>query len=149
VKARGRDDRNVSLSRQAMEVIEAARQENGASAAVFSQCSDLQTSLSENTVSHGLNRVGCAGRPTGRGSSSAFSTVMNDQNPANVPVIEACLAHFKDDAVAATCDRGRHHSNHRRRLMQAWADRLRDGMALAGLLFTGASMALYARREAA
>jgi len=61
---------------------------------------------------------------------------MHDHNPAGADIIEAPLAHQKQDQVAGRYNRGTYFER-RRVLMQTWADLLLDGMPDAATICAG------------
>ena len=136
MKMRGRGDHLVPLSPQAVEVIEVARALFGRQPYCFPHVLKADYALSENAVGYFINRAGYAGRHCAHGWRSAFSTVMNDRDPADADIIEAALAHEKKDAVAGRYNRGTYFTR-RRALMRAWADLLLAGMPDAVALCEG------------
>lgn len=136
MKMKGRGDHLVPLSAQAVDVIREAHARFGRYPYVFPHTSKSQEALCENVVGYFINRAGYAGRHSAHGWRSAFSTVMNDRNPADADVIEAALAHEKRDQVAGRYNRGTY-LERRRALMQTWADLLLDGMPDAETICSG------------
>lgn len=116
-------DHVVPLSRQALEVVEAARSLSGQGALVFPSEKDARKPLSENAIGYLLNRAGYAGRQTAHGWRATFSSLMNERNPADRDVIEAMLAHVSKDAVASAYNRTQYVTR-RREIAQEWADLL-------------------------
>lgn len=149
MKMKGRGDHLVPLSKQALDVIREAHARFNAYVHIFPHVSKSREPLSENAVGYLINRAGYAGRHTAHGWRSAFSTVMNDRNPTDKDIIEAALAHQKQDQVASRYNRGTYF-NRRRKLMQEWADLLLAGMPDAATICLGAkrSASIYITKKA-
>jgi integrase len=135
-KIQGRGDHLVPLSAQALDVLHEARARFGRQPHVFPHTTKSQDVLCQHAVGTLINRAGYAGRHSAHGWRSAFSTVMNDRNPADADIIEAALAHQKRDQVAGRYNRGTYFER-RRVLMQTWADLLLDGMPDAATICAG------------
>ena len=120
-------DHIIPLSKQAVEVVEAARTLSGKGALVFPSEKNVRTPLSENAIGFLMNRAGFAGRQTAHGWRATFSSLMNEKSPADRDVIEAMLAHVQKDAVAAAYNRTSYAAR-RREIAQEWADMLCVGV---------------------
>ena len=76
---------------------------------------------------------------------------MNERDPTDTDIIEAALAHQKQDQVAGRYNRGTYFER-RRVLMQTWADLLLDGMSDAATICEGrkrSPLIVSARRDVA
>lgn len=135
MKMSGRGDFVVPLSRQAVEVVNAARKLYGKFPFVFPSSQSYRNPLCEATIRTLIRRAGYGGRHCAHGWRSAFSTTMNDRLE-DERVIEACLAHGKDNEVAGRYNRGTY-LRARRELMQTWADMLLVGAVPATDLLIG------------
>jgi integrase len=112
----------VPLSRQAIEILEAAkplRTSKGADALIFPGFT-RHGALSENALLALLARAGYFGRQTSHGFRASFSTWAHEVAEADPDVIEACLAHSRGD-VRAIYNRAAYLSR-RAELLQRWAD---------------------------
>ena len=78
--------------------------------------------MSDSGILSCLYGLGYKDRATGHGFRSTFSTVMNEARFAH-DAIERQLAHVEKDKVRAAYHRAEY-LDERRRLMQAWADKL-------------------------
>ena len=113
-----RRDHVVPLSQRALEILGEARQHCGLSAYVFPGQKITKT-LSENTLSLALRRIGFDGRCTPHGFRALFSTSLNELcRPFDV--IESALAHTDSNAIRAAYNRGIY-LEQRRALMTEWA----------------------------
>lgn len=138
-KAMKNDDRNdhrVPLSRQALETIKAVRLLTGKGPYVFPNARNAHKPMSENALGYLLNRAGYHHRHVPHGWRATFSTIMNDNFPADRFIIDAMLAHKQDDKVEAAYNRASHMAR-RQELAQIWADMLLDGMLPASDLLVG------------
>ncbi len=112
----------VPLSRQAREILEAARPlrtSKHPDALIFPGFT-RHGSLSENALLAFLARAGYYGRQTTHGFRASFSTWAHEVAEADPDVIEACLAHVRGD-VRAIYNRSQYLSR-RGELLQRWAD---------------------------
>ncbi len=138
-KAMKNDDRNdhrVPLSRQALETLKAVRLLTGKGPYVFPNARNAHKPMSENALGYLLNRAGYHHRHVPHGWRATFSTIMNDNFPADRFIIDAMLAHKQDDKVEAAYNRASHMAR-RQELAQIWADMLLDGMLPASDLLVG------------
>lgn len=126
-------DHLVPLSRQALEVLEAAQRLSRHSAYVFVSAHSIKKPLSENALNVMLRRAGLQGVHVPHGWRATFSTLMNDKYPPDRMVIDLMLAHAAKGEVEAAYNRAEH-LDRRRELIQIWADMLMDGMAEARAL---------------
>ncbi len=113
-----RRDHVVPLSQRALEILGEARQHCGQSAYVFPGQKSTKT-LSENTLSLALRRIGFDGRCTPHGFRSLFSTALNELGRP-FDTIEAALAHTDSNAIRAAYNRSTY-VEQRRALMADWA----------------------------
>lgn len=123
----------VPLSRQAVELLAAARKVSGRSPLVFPNTRWAHRPLSENAIGYLLNRAGYHHRHVPHGWRATFSSTMNERFRADRAVIDLMLAHAPKDAVEAAYNRALH-VERRRELAQAWADLLLTGFADADTL---------------
>lgn len=135
MKMKRRGDHRVPLSRQAVEVIRAARSLFGKYPFVFPHTSKHDRCISGHTLCLLLKRAGYHGKHENKarrhcphGWRSTFSTNLHDIYPEQSNVIEAALAHFNRDRTAAAYNRGDYFER-RRQLMQEWADLIMMGAA--------------------
>lgn len=112
----------VSLSRQALAVIEKAKALNDGSDLLFPSPFYPGKPLSDGTLNSALARLGYKGRTTAHGFRTVFSTSANEAS-WRPDVIERQLAHEERDAVRAAYNRAQW-LEERRELMQWWADRV-------------------------
>lgn len=115
-----RNEHRVPLSRQALEVLEAARQISGGGALVFPSNSYRSKPLSANTFNSALARLGYKGIATSHGFRALFSSVANESG-WDADVIERQLSHLERNRVRAAYHRSAYMDD-RTRLMQWWAD---------------------------
>lgn len=124
-KADARFDHVVTLSRQAVDVLRAARKNSGGADIVFPG-RDGRSPIGAAAL-HDLHvRAGYAGRHVPHGWRATFSTIMNTRAPADRHVIDQALAHSPDDKVEAAYNRAGHYAR-RRVIMQEWADLMQPG----------------------
>lgn len=113
----------VPLSRQALNVLRAAREVTGRGRYVFPSIRGDGRPMSENTVTAALRRLGYTGdEMTGHGFRALASTRLNELGFAP-DLIERQLAHAERNKVRAAYNRAQYLAE-RRLLMQAWADHL-------------------------
>lgn len=136
LKGDERRDHFVPLSRQAVEVIEAARALSGGSLYVFPNGRSAHKPMSENAIGYLLNRAGYHSRHVPHGWRSTFSSIMNERYPADRAIIDLMLAHLPKEQVEAAYNRAAH-LRRRRELAQLWADLLMEGCHPAASLLTG------------
>jgi integrase len=135
-RAASTPDHAVPLSRQAVEVLQAAHTLTGRLDLVFPSVVDSRAPMSENALGYLMNRAGYAGRQTAHGWRATFSSVMNERNPADRDVIEAMLAHMPRDSVHAAYNRTLYAAR-RRDIAQEWANLLLHGARPAVELLDG------------
>ncbi|HEX5806112.1 MAG TPA: integrase arm-type DNA-binding domain-containing protein [Macromonas sp.] len=121
-----RAEHRVPLSRQALDVLEAAKALSGGRDLVFPSPYYVgkDAPLSENTFNSALARMGYKGYATAHGFRALFSTVANEVG-MNPDVIERQLAHKERNEIRAAYHRSTYMQD-RAKLMQWWADYL-DG----------------------
>lgn len=132
-KADARFDFMLPLSRQAIEVLHAARACAPYSRLVFPSQRHAHKPISENAVGYLYNRLVDHGRHVPHGWRSTFSTVMNERAQAqglagDRAIIDLMLAHIPD-GVEASYNRAAYLLR-RREIGQEWADMLLKAMAL-------------------
>jgi integrase len=141
--ARKGDDRfdfMLPLSRQALEVIEAARAFSPRGKLVFPSQRHAHRPISENAVGYFYNRLSFAGRHVPHGWRATFSTIMNERaqqqdRPGDRAIIDLMLAHIPE-GVEATYNRAAYLPR-RRQISQDWADLLMNEMVPAMTLLEG------------
>jgi integrase len=94
---------------------------NGHRKYVFASISKPTTTLSENTLNLGLQRMGF--EATSHGMRATFSTITNESLNFRREVIEHALAHQERNKVVAAYNRSDYFEE-RKKLMQWWANYL-------------------------
>lgn len=141
--ARKQDDRFdflVPLSRQAVEVLRAARAFAPRGPLVFPSQRHAHKPISENAIGYFYNRLSVRARHVPHGWRSTFSTVMNERaqvldRPGDRAIIDLMLAHIPE-GVEAKYNRAAYLPR-RSQIAQEWADLLLDGFAPAADLLEG------------
>ena len=118
---KGGELHRVPLSRQALEVLEAARPSRDRSGLVFPSPTIQDRELSDMTLMKVLRSTGLAERATVHGFRTSFRTWTLEQTDAPWAVAEAALAHGLGNQVEKSYARS-DLFDRRRELMQAWAD---------------------------
>jgi integrase len=115
----------VPLSSQAVAILRELHALTGGGNYVFPGARSNGRPMSENTVNAALRNLGYASNEmTGHGFRSMASTLLNEAG-WNRDAIERQLAHAERDNVRAAYNYAEHIPE-RRKMMQAWADRLDD-----------------------
>lgn len=119
----------VSLSRQALVVLQEIRALSGAGTLLFPALGNPDRTMSENTVNLALRTLGyTSSQMTAHGFRSMASTLLNEQGwPPDA--IELQLSHVEVDEVRGAYNYAQHLPT-RRQMMQVWADyldKLRSG----------------------
>lgn len=123
-KMKGRQEHVVPLSRQALALLEAAKELTGDGRYVFPSIRTPLKPMSENTVNAGLRRLGFTKEEmTAHGFRAMASTLLNESGKWSSDAIERALAHKDKDAVRAAYHRGAHW-NERVEMAQWWSDYL-------------------------
>lgn len=123
-KMKARLEHAVPLSRQAVALLEKARELTGEGKYVFPSLRSGANPMSENTVNAGLRRLGFTGdEMTAHGFRAMASTLLNESGKWSPDAIERALAHKDKDKVRAAYHRGAHW-NERVQMAQWWADYL-------------------------
>ena len=112
----------VPLSRQALATLRDLQALTGMRERLFPGTKGGDAAISEGTMLMAIKRMGYAGRMTGHGLRSVFSTWAHAAGFDSSVIVRA-LAHVDANAVRAAYDRGDRWKA-RVELMQAWADRL-------------------------
>ncbi|MEY8689360.1 MAG: tyrosine-type recombinase/integrase [Leptothrix sp. (in: b-proteobacteria)] len=112
----------VSLSRQALTLIQKAKPFSDGSDLLFPSPYYPGKPLSDGTLNSALARLGYKGRTTAHGFRTVFSTAANEAG-WRPDVIERQLAHEERDAVRAAYNRAQW-LDERRSLLQWWADKI-------------------------
>jgi integrase len=146
----------VALSRQAVEVIRAARLVSTGDA-IFTISKRHATSVGQSTLQELYERAGIK-KPfvqpeiVPHGWRSTFSTIMNEAHPNDRQIIDLMLAHSRGGEVSAiegVYNRAEH-IERRRALHQAWAEMVLQGAPTAlGLVVPGAGPSVVAMAQAA
>jgi integrase len=121
-------DHIVPLAPAAVDVLRAARVLSGRGRLVFPGQRHAHKPLSENAIGYLYNRVGWHGRHVPHGWRAAFSTIMNEREPADRATIDLMLAHTPTNKVEAAYNRAEH-MERRRELAIEWAGLLDLGPA--------------------
>lgn len=129
-------DHLVTLSRQALDVVEALRTLTGGGPLAFPNQRHAHKPMSENAIGYLLNRAGYHHHHVPHGWRATFSSVMNERFPADKPIIDLMLAHVPKDKVEGAYNRALH-LDRRRELAQAWADLILEGARPAAELLIG------------
>lgn len=123
----------VPLSRQSLNVLEQARELTGGGRYVFPALGKPSKTMSENTVTQALRRLGfAADEMTAHGFRAMASTMLNESGKWSPDAIERALAHRDSDNVRAAYHRGVHWQE-RVAMAQWWSDHLdtlREGAAI-------------------
>jgi len=110
----------VPLSPQALKIIEDMRQQNHGSEYVFPNFKNLDKPVVHNIVLRLIDTLGYAGRMTGHGWRSIFSTWANDRQ-YNSDVIETALAHTIGNETSRAYNRAKYLPQ-RKQLLEDWAN---------------------------
>jgi len=113
----------VTLSRQAIEVIEVLRPLTGRGIYLFPSARSFMKPMSANAIGYLINRAGFHQRHVPHGWRATFSTVMNERFKEDRQIIDLMLAHSKKDKTEAAYNRALH-LERRAELSQIWADLL-------------------------
>ena len=123
-KMKMRDPHLVPLSRQAKELLEAARSISSEQRYVFSSLYPGNRPMSENTINAALRRLGYSGNEmTAHGFRAMASTLLNESGKWSYDAIERALAHKDSNAVRGIYHRGTHWQE-RVEMAQWWSDYL-------------------------
>ncbi len=112
----------VPLSRQAIAILASLNEIRGRAGLLFPGERDHEKPMSNNTILVALARMGFKGRMTGHGFRSIASTELHEMGFVH-EWVELQLAHQERDQVSAAYNHARYLPQ-RRKMMQAWADRL-------------------------
>ena len=123
-------DHLVPLAPQAIETLEALLGLTGRGPLCFPNYRNAHEPMTENALGRALKRAKYKGRHVPHGWRTTFSTVMNEKNRHDAPVIDFMLAHVPKDKVQAAYNRAEH-LQRRKELAYEWADMLMEGMPLA------------------
>ncbi|MDH7639492.1 tyrosine-type recombinase/integrase [Sphingomonas oryzagri] len=123
----------VPLSRQSIAILKQLQGLTGNGRYVFPALGKPTKSMSENTATAALRRMGfAADEMTAHGFRAMASTLLNESGKWSPDAIERALAHKDNDQVRAAYHRGAHW-NERVAMAQWWSDHvdtLRDGGAV-------------------
>ena len=127
----------IPLSRQAVDIIEAARKISGECPWVFpSDIHPESSPISNNAILFNLYRLGYRGRHTTHGFRASFSTIMNNKYAELAKVIDFAIAHVPPNTSEAAYNRAEY-LEIRRKLHQEYADMLFEGFPPASSLLDG------------
>jgi integrase len=121
-KADSGADHLVPLSRQAVEVLRAARAIAGAAELIFPGRGGDRP-IGEGAIGELYDQAGYAGRHVPHGWRATFSTILNEVDPDDSALIERALAHAPKDKVKAAYDRAAQLAR-LSALFQSWGDLL-------------------------
>jgi integrase len=114
----------VPLSRQVLELLEEVRPLTGHGPFVFPACHTWRRSMSENTITYALRRMGYGkDEMTAHGFRAMAATLLNEMGIWNPDAIERQLAHLENNGVRRAYARGQYWDE-RVRMMQHWSDYL-------------------------
>jgi integrase len=120
----------VPLSRQVLELLEELRPLTGHGPFVFPAVHTWRRSMSENTITYALRRMGYGkDEMTAHGFRALAATLLNEMGIWNPDAIERQLAHLENNGVRRAYARGQYWDE-RVRMMQHWSDyldQLREG----------------------
>lgn len=120
----------VPLSRQAIDILEAARALSARQQYVFASLYPGTRPMSENTINAALRRLGYTGAEmTAHGFRAMASTLLNESGLWSADAVEKALAHDVSSSVRGTYHRGAHWAE-RTAMAQWWSDHL-DELKLA------------------
>ena len=119
-------DHFVPLSKQAIELIEEARELHRNNKWVFPSRTRSMNHMSNNTILMALRRMGYGGIMTGHGFRSLAMTTIIERLKYPYDVVDAQLAHGKAGSVRKAYDRTKYQEQ-RTQMMQDWADYI-DGI---------------------
>lgn len=123
-KMKMREPHMVPLSRQAVELLEAAQALSAGQQYVFSSLYPGNRPMSENTINSALRRLGYSGgEMTAHGFRATASSLLNESGKWSPDAIERALAHRDTNAVRAIYHRGSHWEE-RVEMAQWWSDYL-------------------------
>jgi integrase len=123
-KMKMRLEHAVPLSRQALEILEQAKETRGHSKYVFPAVRTWLRPMSENTLNAALRRMGyTTDEMTSHGFRSTASTLLNESGKWSSDAIERALAHRDANAVRGIYHRGAHWDE-RVQMAQWWSDYL-------------------------
>jgi integrase len=123
-KMKMREPHVVPLSRQSLELLEAAKAISEGQRYVFSSLYPGNRPMSENTINAALRRLGYSGKEmTAHGFRSMASTLLNESGKWSADAIERALAHKDVNAVRGAYHRGKHWQE-RVAMAQWWSDYL-------------------------
>lgn len=120
----------VPLSRQVLELLEELRPLTGHGPYVFPAFHTWKKSMSENTITFALRRMGYGqDQMTAHGFRAMAATLLNEMGIWNADAIERQLAHMENNGVRRAYARGQYWDE-RVQMMQHWSDyldKLREG----------------------
>jgi len=123
-KMKMRRPHRVSLSRQALELLEELRPLTGDGRYLFPSFRSPQQCMSENTINAALRRLGYSQEEmTAHGFRAMAATLLNEMGIWNPDAIEKQLAHLDTSMVRRAYTRGEYWDE-RVRMMQHWSDYL-------------------------
>lgn len=115
----------VTLSTQAVAVLERAGKLWGSDGLVFPSVRDEDKPMSDNAMSKALRDMGYKGKATPHGFRASFSSMAYESSRFPSEVIEKALAHEEKNKIKGAYNRAEY-IEQRRELLQWWADCLDD-----------------------
>jgi len=114
----------VPLAIQAQAILKELHAVTGQGRYLFPHLSKPDKTLSSNTITKSLRRLGYTGdEMTDHGFRTVASTILNESGEFQPDAIERQLSHQEDDEVRGAYN-GAEYLAERRRMMQAYADKL-------------------------
>lgn len=119
-----RREHRISLTEQALELLEVMRPISGNRVYVFPSDRDPKNTCNSQTANMTLKRMGFAGRLVSHGLRSLASTTLNEQG-FEADLIEAALAHVDDNQVRSAYNRT-DYLERRRPMMYWWSGHIEE-----------------------
>lgn len=113
----------VPLSRQAFDILQQLHELKKNSEYVFPSVKTAKESMSSDTMTQALKRIGFKGKHTMHGTRATARTLLDEELEERTDIIEHQLAHRVKDPNGTAYNRTKF-LRHRRALMQKWADYL-------------------------
>lgn len=124
-KMKMRRPHRVPLAKQALAVIEELRPLTGKGPYLFPSITNFHKSMSENTLTGALRRLGYSGdQMTAHGFRAMAATRLNEMGNWSVDAIERQLAHQESNEVRRAYTHAAEYWDERVKMMQVWADYL-------------------------
>lgn len=121
-KMKMRTPHNVPLSKQSIEILEAAKRVSGRGKYVFPSIRTYQRPISDNTINAALRRIGYnKDQMTAHGFRTSASSLLNESGKWNPDAIERALAHEVDGKIRKIYNRS-DYWDERVEMAQWWSD---------------------------